>query len=90
MNCRDCGGLIMEPGKSYGYAWPVCYCGTFMHGDSVPYVQPSAPDKDKLAELERRIDHLENSLILLICKPKAIELAKDLFLEQFQWHGNGD
>lgn len=26
MNCLTCGGLIMEPGKTYGYAGPVCHC----------------------------------------------------------------
>jgi len=25
-SCMTCGGLIMEPGKVYGYAGPVCYC----------------------------------------------------------------
>lgn len=25
-NCVQCGGLIMEPGKVYGYAGPVCHC----------------------------------------------------------------
>lgn len=25
-SCLTCGGLIMEPGKVYGYAGPVCYC----------------------------------------------------------------
>jgi hypothetical protein len=24
--CLNCGGLIMEQGKTYGYAGPVCYC----------------------------------------------------------------
>lgn len=26
MNCMTCGGLIMEPGKVYHYAGPVCHC----------------------------------------------------------------
>lgn len=25
-SCATCGGLIMEPGKTYGYAGPVCHC----------------------------------------------------------------
>lgn len=24
--CRNCGGLIMEPGKSYGWAGKTCHC----------------------------------------------------------------
>lgn len=25
-SCMTCGGLIMEPGKAYGYSGPVCNC----------------------------------------------------------------
>jgi hypothetical protein len=24
--CLNCGGLIMEPGKVYGYSGKTCYC----------------------------------------------------------------
>jgi hypothetical protein len=26
MTCHGCGGLIVEPGKAYGYAGRVCHC----------------------------------------------------------------
>lgn len=33
MNCRTCGGLIVEPNKAYGYAGPVCGCVVPRHQD---------------------------------------------------------
>lgn len=45
--CKHCGGLIMEPGKTYGYAGPVCHCIRGYRTDPYPYIEKTPEEVKK-------------------------------------------
>jgi hypothetical protein len=55
-NCNNCGGLILKPGITYGYAGPVCTCTSF-----TPYVVDDARLEEFESELRDR--RIRNSIM---------------------------
>lgn len=73
-NCPACGGLIMEPGVSYGYAGKVCHCerGSFF----VPQTTfQEICDTFKVTPLERSklVEHLKLIRNLELDKLKDVD-----------------
>lgn len=69
MSCVTCGGLIMEPGKSYCYGGPVCTCmypttnkvnqfyqGQQLGGLSQAYIDPNSRILCEILEALKRIE----------------------------------
>lgn len=63
--CKHCGGLIMEIGKAYGYAGPVCHCirgyrtDTALHIGPLMPKAPEVPYPDVSPTLEEMRKHME-------------------------------
>lgn len=54
--CRNCQGLIMEPGKFYGYAGPACHCPR----PNVSWQQ--SPEISTLNEILKVLSRIESKL----------------------------
>lgn len=68
-HCQKCGGLIMEPGKVYGYAGKTCFCGQ--------YDDSKATSKEifNIPEILKRLDDLEAENFRL---KRELEKLKDI------------
>ena len=64
MNCQTCGGLIMEPNRSYQYSGPVCYCarGQQAGRPNIIIMQDLAAAMGKIAALEAKIAGMDEQL----------------------------
>jgi len=69
-NCLTCGGLIMEPGRAYGYGGQVCHCpvrGQFQQPTRQYQTHPFGLDPmstpSSTIDILNRLERIENMLL---------------------------
>ena len=72
--CKQCGGLILDPNKTYGYAGPICYCSYKSFNNQMNELTEMAFKYWKVVEenndLKKQIEKLQKKVVNLIKKHK--------------------